>query len=83
VATSKPLCQSRWKVILIVLVAYDEVVNVKTHTVKDRVIALNRTTVSCIYICTLDDGRQFVRMEYDDIGAIVDDRALSLARGIL
>ena len=56
--------------ILIVLVAYDEVVNVKTHTVKDRVIALNRTTVSCIYICTLDDGRQFVRMEYDDIGAI-------------
>ena len=82
-ATSKPLCQSRWKVILIVLVAYDEVVNVKTHTVKDRVIALNRTTVSCIYICTLDDGRRFVRGEYNDLGAIVDDSAVYLAFGLL
>jgi len=65
-------------VILIVSVAYDEGVKVKTHAVKNLVNAVGRIAVSRIHICTLDDGRQFVRMEYDDIGAIVDDRALSL-----
>jgi hypothetical protein len=83
VATCKPFCQFSWKEILIVSAAYDEGVKVKTHAVKDMVNAVGRIAVSRIHICTLDDGRRFMRGEYNDLGAIVDDSAVYLAFGFL
>ena len=55
----------------------------KTHAVKDMVNAVGRIAVSRIHICTLDDGRRFMRGEYNDLGAIVDDSAVYLAFGFL